>query len=161
MARHLLARKYRRLGAAGGEDERTTARLSGFQDAVNEVKGASLITLLLPAGTSFEGGRNALAELLNRHPGLDAIFFSNDVLAVGALMECRRRNLRVPEDLGIAGFADLDVAAVCEPPLTTVHVGSRQIGTEAAQLLLTRLEGGRVEQPVRDLGFTVVARKST
>jgi len=161
LARHLLARNYRRLGAAGGADERTTARLAGFQDAVNEVQGATMTRLLLPAGTSFEGGRDALGQLLARNAHLDAIFFSNDVLAVGALMECRRRNLRVPEDLAIAGFADLDVAAVCEPPLTTVHVGSRQIGTEAARLLLTRLEGGDVEEPVRDLGFTVVARGST
>jgi LacI family gluconate utilization system Gnt-I transcriptional repressor len=160
MARHLLARGYRDLAVAGGADERSTARMAGFEEAVRETGDARLAALVLPSGTSFEGGRLGLGELLQRTPRPRAIFFSNDVLAVGALMECKRRGLRVPEDIAIAGFVDLDIAQAVEPGLTTVHVGSRQIGEEAASLLLARLDGEVVVNPVRDLGFRVVARAS-
>jgi LacI family gluconate utilization system Gnt-I transcriptional repressor len=134
--------------------------MAGFEEAVRETGDARLAALVLPSGTSFEGGRLGLGELLQRAPRPRAIFFSNDVLAVGALMECKRRGLRVPEDIAIAGFVDLDIAQAVEPGLTTVHVGSRQIGEEAARLLLARLDGETVTDPVRDLGFRVVARAS-
>ena len=116
--------------------------------------------LQLPAGTSFKGGREAVGELLAQDPKLQAIFCSNDALAVGALMECRRRGLRVPHDLAIAGFADLEIAAEVEPTLTTVQVRSRTIGEEAANMLLARLRGEILDATVRDLGFVVVPRES-
>ena len=160
MARYLLGKGHRRLGFAGGADGRTRARLAGFTAAVNATRGARFQHLLLPAGTSFHGGREALGALLALDAGLDAIFLSNDALAVGALMECARRWIRVPQDLAIAGFADLDIAAEIEPALTTVQVGSRKIGEQAGQMLLARLGGRTVNNPIRDLGFAVVPRAS-
>ena len=161
MARHLLARGYRRLGFAGGDDDRTDARLRGFAAALRQVRGTHLVHASLGAGRSFGGGREALTQLLAQDARLDAIFFSNDALAAGALMECQRRGIQVPQQLAIAGFADLDFAAEIEPALTTVKVRSRHIGDEAAHMLLTRLAGETVTTPVRDVGFTVVERAST
>ena len=114
----------------------------------------------MPAGTSFYGGREALGDLLTQDPKLQAIFCSNDALAVGALMECHRRGIRVPQALAVAGFADLDIAAEVEPALTSVQVRSRTIGEEAANMLLARLRGEPIAAAVRDLGFTVVPRAS-
>ena len=160
MAQYLLAKGHRHLGFAGGADGRTRARLAGYAAAIKATRGARLEQTVLPAGTSFHGGREALRMLLARDARLDAIFFSNDALAVGALMECRRRNIRVPQDLAIAGFADLDIAAEVEPALTTVQVRSRRIGEEAAQMLLARLEAKCLSDPIRNLGFAVVSRAS-
>lgn len=160
MARYLIGKGYRRLGFAGGDDGRTHARLAGFAAAIKATRGTHLQPLLLPAGTSFHGGREALGALLDLDPNLDAIFLSNDALAVGALMECVRRQIRVPQNLAIAGFADLDIAAQIEPALTTVQVGSRRIGEEAGHMLLARLDGQAVNDPIRDLGFAVVPRAS-
>ena len=160
IARYLLAREHRRIGFAGGGDDRTRSRLAGFEAAIKRVKGTHFTSLLLPAGTSFHGGRKALGELLAKDPKLQAIFFSNDALAVGALMECRRRAIRVPQDLAVAGFADLEIAAEVEPSLTTVQVRSRSIGEEAGIMLLARLRGDPIASPVRDLGFVVVPRAS-
>ena len=160
IARYLLAKGHTRFGFAGGGDDRTLARLAGFASALKQVKGTRLVRVILPAGTSFHGGREALNELLEQDTRLQAIFCSNDALAVGALMECRRRSIRVPQDLAIAGFADLDIAAEVEPTLTSVQVRSRTIGEEAANMLLARLRGESVAAAVRDLGFVVVPRAS-
>ena len=161
MAQHLLSKGYRRFGLAGGDDDRTLARRDGFAAALKGTRGATLVTSLLTAGRSYSGGRAALTLLLTPDARLDAIFFSNDALAVGALMECRRRGIKVPQQLAIAGFADLDIAAEVEPALTTVRVRSRHIGEEAARMLLARLAGDTVTEPVRDVGFAIVERAST
>ena len=160
IARYLLDKGHRRIGFAGGGDDRTRSRLAGFEAAVRRVRGVSLSRVLMPAGTSFYGGREALEKLLALDPHLQAVFCSNDALAVGALMECRRRGIQVPQNLAIAGFADLEIAAEVEPALTTVQVRSRIIGEEAANMLLARLRGEPIAAPVLDLGFTVVARAS-
>lgn len=160
IALYLCSKGYRTLGFAGGIDDRTRSRLAGFEAGVKQAQGIRVLPLSLPAGTSFHGGREALVRLLEQRPRPDAIFFSNDALAVGALMECRRLGLRVPQDIAIAGFADLDIASEVEPRLTTVQVRSRSIGEEAALLLLARLAGEPIAQTVRDLGFVVVPRAS-
>ena len=68
--------------------------------------------------------------------------------------------IQVPDELAIAGFADLDIAAEVEPALTSVQVRSRTIGEDAANMLLARLRGDTITAAVRDLGFTVVPRAS-
>lgn len=160
MADYLCMRGYRRLAFAGGDDDRSLARYAGFEAAIRGFKGVRLEGVELAAGTSFRDGREALARLLGDVRNLDAVFFGNDALAIGAMMECLRRNIRVPQDLAIAGFADLDIAAESVPALTTVHVGTRLIGEVAAQLLLSRLTGGGRGKQVRDLGFSISARDS-
>jgi LacI family gluconate utilization system Gnt-I transcriptional repressor len=160
IATYLLGRGYRRLGFVGGAEERTRSRFAGFEAAVRATPGAHLSRVELDAGTSFAGGREALARLIDGGAAPRAVFFSNDALAMGGLMECHRRGLAVPGDIAIAGFADLDIAAESSPTLTSVHVGSRRIGEEAARLLLGRFDGSAAGAPVRDTGFAVVARES-
>lgn len=160
VATYLCSRGHRRLAFVGGAEERSRARFAGFEAAAQAIPGASVARVELDAGTSFSGGRAALAELLARDAPPQAVFFSNDALAVGGLMECHRRGIRVPQELAIVGFADLDIAAEASPALTSVHVGSRRIGEEAARLLLARLSGNEVAERVRDTGFAVVARAS-
>ena len=60
----------------------------------------------------------------------------NDVLAVGALLAAKKMGLRIPEDVSITGFDDIELASVAEPPLTTVHVPHRKMGREAARALV-------------------------
>jgi len=82
------------------------------------------------------------------------------VLAVGGLMECRRRKLSVPGRIAIAGLGDLEIAAELTPALTTVRVPSYEIGRRAADMLLSRIEGEPIASPVVDLGFEIVQRES-
>jgi LacI family gluconate utilization system Gnt-I transcriptional repressor len=160
VGRYLLGKGYRQIGFAGGGGDRTGSRLKGLRAAVKRVRGASVTHVSLPVASSFHGGREALALVLESNREVEAIFFVNDALAVGALMECMRRGIRVPRDLAIVGFADIDIAAEVEPALTTVQVRSRNIGEQAAAMLLSRFKGQAVDAPVRDLGFVLVPRAS-
>ena len=113
--------------------------------------------------STIEDGARGLAALTERNPGLQAVFCSNDTLAVGALFECRRRGLNVPGHMAVAGFSDLAIAAACVPALTTVRVQSRELGCHAGRTLLQRLN--RQATPdglpkVTDLGFQIIARES-
>ena len=162
MGRYFISKGYRRVGFAGGDESRANARLAGFKTAVKAISGTRLSHVLLkPAGSSFIAGREALAQLIKKDPQLEAIFFSNDALAVGAMMECQRKGIRVPQDIAIAGFADLDISKEILPALTSVQVQSRKIGEAAAEMLLDRLTGKSVSQLIQNLGFSIVARESS
>jgi LacI family gluconate utilization system Gnt-I transcriptional repressor len=161
MGRYLISKGYMRLGFAGGDESRALSRLAGLTATVKSTPGANLRHVLLkPASSSFKAGREALVQLLKKDPNLQAIFFSNDALAVGAMMECVRRGLRVPQDIAIAGFADLDIASEILPALTTVQVRSRRIGETAAGMLMDRLQGREVPDSVKNLGFSIISRES-
>ncbi|MEZ5863278.1 MAG: substrate-binding domain-containing protein [Geminicoccaceae bacterium] len=90
----------------------------------------------------------------------DAVFCSTDVLAVGVLMECLRQGVAVPGELAVAGFDDLPIAAEIVPALTTVRVPRRRMGEVAAGLILQRLAGEPMLQPIVDVGFEPQVRAS-
>ncbi len=83
----------------------------------------------------------------------------SDELACGALYECQRRRIKVPDDLAVVGFGDSDVSRVCQPPLTTMTVPHRKIGIEAGQALLARLNE-QPWQPAGSLPATLCRRDS-
>jgi LacI family gluconate utilization system Gnt-I transcriptional repressor len=92
---------------------------------------------------------------------MDAIFCNNDDLALGALFECQRSSIQVPQRLGICGFNDLDMMSVAFPTLTSVRTPRYAIGQRAVQLVLDRLSGTRPTDRVIDLGFELKVREST
>jgi LacI family transcriptional regulator len=96
--------------------------------------------LVETAGDSdtLEGGRRAVRALLAAAPRLTAVVCVNDVMAVGALRELRERGLRVPEDVSVTGFDDVNLAQFCHPALTTVHIPRDQIGQTICQCLMNR-----------------------
>lgn len=160
MGKYLIERGHRALAFVGGSEARSEARFRGFQSLVKAQPGCRLSRFQLPPSAAYAEGREAVRALLEMDPGLDAIFFTNDAIAVGAVMECHRRGIRIPQDLAIAGFADLDIASEIVPSLTSVQVRSASIGEEAGHRIVARLAGESGPQPVTDLGFAIVARES-
>ena len=106
------------------------------------------------------GGAQALATLTERHKEIDAIFFSSDTLAIGAVQECHRRGWAIPDRIGIAGYGDMDLAAQLYPPLTTVKVNRYEMGRRAVRQLLDRLGGKQKLATITSLGFEIVDRES-
>lgn len=164
VASYLLQRGHRQIGFIGAEEVRSGKRLQGLrQRLAAEGLGATAATPITPPST-IEDGAAALAELLALNPQLQAVFCSNDTLGVGALLECRRRGLRVPQDMAVVGFSDLAIAAACVPALTTVRVQSRELGCRAAQVLMQRLNGAAIDEAAQgkvvDLGFQIIERES-
>jgi LacI family gluconate utilization system Gnt-I transcriptional repressor len=109
---------------------------------------------------SYDSGAAGLRALLDIDPTIDGVCCSNDVIALGALREAQRCGRRVPEDLGVIGFDDIEVSAYSVPALTTVRIPKRTIGLEAAGLIRKALAGEPIEMRVIDVGFTLMRRNS-
>ena len=114
-------------------------------DVANE-RGLSTDSIpIIQTPYSIENGTRAMRELMARDDRPTVVFCGNDVLAVGALQAARAMGLRVPEDVSITGFDDIELAAIVQPPLTTVHVPHRMMGREAARKIIALLRGEEVE----------------
>ncbi|MCK6079317.1 LacI family DNA-binding transcriptional regulator [Microbacterium sp. EYE_5] len=112
-------------------------------------------------GVSMDAGKWLLDQALTRHPETDVLICASDVFAAGAVLECQRRGIRVPEDFGITGFGGFEIARHLVPTLTTVAIPNRRIGTVAGEMLLARMADGSTPAPRIDLGFEIVAGEST
>ena len=161
----LARRGYRRIAFVSrptAGNERTERREQGYRRAVSDCGLPVLDVPTIGASRSIvpEDGGRALLDLLASDPGVDAVFFTNDVYAVGALAECRRRGIAVPR-LGIAGFHDLDIARMVSPTLTSVRVPAYEIGQRAGELLMRRLAGDASGPRRVELAVTVMEREST
>ncbi|MCG8511730.1 MAG: LacI family DNA-binding transcriptional regulator [Rhodospirillales bacterium] len=163
MGKYLLSRGYRRLAYANPQmerDGRGARRGEGFVAALREagLEPAAFVSLDTPS--TIRSGGQAVSRLLADVPDLDAVFFGNDDLAVGALLECNRRGIDVPGKLAIAGFNGLEFSGEMLPRLTTIQTPRTEIGRRAAEMLTARLAGQDVTSASVDVGFTLLARES-
>lgn len=156
----LYAKGRRRLAVVAGDDERSRRRQQAFQAAAKAAGLPEVPVVIVPAPTTLKSGRSAMAELLRTAAGVDAVFCSSDLLALGVMTEARVRGVAVPGQLAVVGFGDLEFAADLHPALTTVRIDSTAIGRLAAQFIVERAEGGPVESRAVDIGFSIVDRDS-
>lgn len=165
-AQHLLQIGRRRLAFVGGPGSVTQVanRLRGAQRAVDGVPGATLEVILMPALTVLHG--RAAGEEISARSELerpDAVFAANDLLAVGLLQALTMlRALRVPEDIALVGYDDIDFATATVVPLTSVRQPAQLIGRTAVELLLRSISDpdGEYERRVR-FRPELVVRQST
>ncbi len=164
VAQAMRDRGVRRPALITGNDPRAQRRRQGYAEELVRL-GRLPSTSLLPAAVvdapaPMGSGRRALADLLRQHPDIDGVFCSTDLLALGALIEARERGIAVPEQLAVVGFGDHPIAADTSPSLTTVRIDGRRIGTQAAEWIVQRAAGQRVDDRVQDIGFELITRAS-
>jgi LacI family gluconate utilization system Gnt-I transcriptional repressor len=155
----LIERGYRRFGYVGhniGDDRYALRRREGFAERLAESGLAFIAQNVVELPYEFALGRAALADLLTRAPGLDAVYFSNDVMAVGGYFHCLAAGIPVPGRLALAGFNGSDIGQALPQPLTTVLSNRYQLGTLAGSSALALIAGEKVA-PVTDVGFEVMA----
>ena len=163
-ARHLLDAGRRRLAFVGGPQsvQQVADRLQGAQAAVAEVDGAALEVIEQPSLTVLQG-REAGEAIVARAPDdrPDAVFAANDLLAVGLLQAFSfGSGVRVPEDIAMVGYDDIDFAAATVVPLSSVRQPARLLGWTGVDLLLKELDGVEHDRRVR-FQPELVARDST
>jgi LacI family gluconate utilization system Gnt-I transcriptional repressor len=142
-------------------DLRAAKRLVGCRQALAEV-GLEPVAVRTYAVRSHHAlGGQALLEVLRDHPNVDAVFFSNDDLAVGAVLEGVRQGIPIPDRVAIAGFNGLEIGQSISPRLTTVKAPRSRIGQLAAQKILNRILGDGDTEPVTDVGFEVLVGGTT
>jgi DNA-binding LacI/PurR family transcriptional regulator len=135
---HLVATGRRRIGHISGRRGTVAGedRIAGYRQAMARA-GLATDGLVVEGDFNRVSGATAAVELLER--GVDAIFCANDATAQGALDTIQASGLRVPDDVALAGFDDIEFAAQLDPPLTTIRAGVQQQGAEAAHTLLELL----------------------
>jgi LacI family gluconate utilization system Gnt-I transcriptional repressor len=143
MVRHLHERGYRRIGFIGGASELDRRGLDRMRGYVAEMKslglGAPRVIRLGESPITMSHGAPAIGALLEQWPDTEAVMCVSDMSAFGAIMECHRRGLSVPDDIAVAGFGNFEVSWCCQPTITTVSVDAYGIGLRAGETLLAAL----------------------
>ena len=159
---YLLQLGHRRIGIVMGSKWVRTARdvVDAYEQKLREAGIEPLESWREDGLFTEAGGAAAAQQLISRHPELTAILASNDKMAIGAMSYLQQSGKRVPEDISIVGFDDMQDAAFANPSLTTVHLPLYEVGVLACERLVNRLQGR--EEPVRAVLAThLVVRKST
>lgn len=135
---HLLGLGHHRIGLISGSRDLTTIadRLTGVDAALQEAGLDLARQPLVEAAFTREGGKQAVADLLDRAPDLTAVIALNDDMAIGALSVLRQRGISVPGDISVTGFDDVAVAGDLSPGLTTIRLPMSEMGGQALRLAL-------------------------
>lgn len=139
MTRYLLGLGHRHIGLIVGDYkniERVRHRYQGYADALAERGVAVRADYVITGEPSPQNGKQAMVTLLGRRPRPTAVFAASDAFAVGAIGAARELGFKVPEDVSVAGFDDVDIAQFYSPPLTTIRVPGFEMGQQAARTIV-------------------------
>ncbi|MDP3527151.1 MAG: LacI family DNA-binding transcriptional regulator [Hoeflea sp.] len=142
---------HRRLAMIAGishMNDRAADRTAGVREAAAAAGIAPAELPVIEAAYTFEDGARAMGELMLIIPRPTVVMCGNDVLAVGAMQKARELGLKVPGDVSITGFDDIDLAGVVDPKLTTVRVPHRRMGEAAADMLIKLINKQPVERRI-------------
>ena len=140
-------------------NDRAADRVAGVCEALAAAGLDAESTAIVEAPYSLEAGGDAFCRLLERTPAPTAVICGNDVLAAGAILKAREMGKRVPQEISITGYDDIELAEVIDPQLTSVHVPHKRMGYAAAQLLL-ELRDGKTRHRSIKFETTIIERKS-
>lgn len=148
ITRHLVHLGHQNFCVISGitrENDRTTRRLEGIRNELMRNSIELTESMIVESPYSISDGRKACAlHLLRENPRPTAIICGNDVLALGALIECQTRGLDVPSDISVVGFDNLEFSMHSNPPLTTIDIPAEEMGSNAAKYILEKLSGTEV-----------------
>lgn len=140
-------------------NDRALLRTEGLKDAIAS-HGLPMSSLeIIEAPYSIEAGAEAFTKLMAATDRPTIVMCGNDVLAAGAISAAERLNIKVPRDVSVTGFDDIELARILRPTLTTVHVPHREMGRRAAEKLITMVESKTRAQSVQ-LFTDIVLRDS-
>lgn len=163
MTQFLLDLGHRRIGFVTGPmtSPLSVERLKGFRRALRAARIEDRTELIANGDFTAESGVAAAQRFLSLRAMPSAVFCSNDEMALGVIQGLKLRNLRVPEDVSVAGFDDIHLARFLEPALTTILQPKLDIGRESMQILCDLLDGRQPESLEHILPFQLVVRDST
>jgi LacI family transcriptional regulator len=162
-AEYLISRGYQRIAFITGVERvgSPANRVAGYRRALREAGRPFSPSLVVREEISRDGGARAMARLLALRQTPDAVLCTNDVVAIGALDGAKARGLKVPGNVAVMGFDDIEFASLLTPALTTVSIRPLEQGEAVGRLLLERLDGSAPRQAQRILfDPAVVARES-
>ena len=144
IARHFTSRGYRNIGYIGAWGERPVRSLKrriAFEAELERLGNPVRAVQICEEASSIGIGAREMARLLARNADIDAVFFANDDLALGALLHCQKQGIAVPQDVAIAGFNGMEMAQMMSPCLTTLRTPRYEMGRIAGEMLRQRIDG--------------------
>jgi LacI family transcriptional regulator len=163
VTRHLIELGHRRIGVITGPPDWHTRddRVGGHLAALAEAGMLGDQELMRYGEPATKTGVRAGGELLDLRPRPSAVACFNDKVAVGVMEAAAARGLRVPGDLSVVGFDDIDVSRATTPRLTTVRQPLQEMGRTAVTMLMRQLDGHAHEALSMELETRLVVREST
>lgn len=160
LVQHLLGRGYRDILFAGGEPEVSSLkdRLSGYRSAMEE---AGLEPTMHLGHYDRQCGERIASTLIENQTLPEAIVAANNLVAVGIFVALRKKSLRVPEDVALVCFEDLEIAALLDPFLTVVEQPAYEMGRAGMEMLLKRMKGFNGPPEERTFPVELIERRSS
>ncbi len=163
--KYLLDLGHKKIAHVKGEDLASSAaskdRVAGYRKALAEAGIKEEI--IYPGYFDRQGAEKATHKLLQEHPEITAVFYSSDIMAVGGLKAIKKEGLKVPADISIIGIDGIEVAALMDPPITTLAQPAYEMGYQGMEKLIRKLEAETEALHFEDKIFQLelVERKST
>ena len=162
-ARYLLDLGHRKIAHLTGPRQHgnLSDRTRGFVRTLQAAKDP-VRPIVVHGKFNFAGGAELTRKLLDAHPDVTAIFAANDVMAFGVVRAALERGLRIPEDLSLIGFDNIEFSGIVHPPLTTIHQPKYEMGQAAVEILLrlARDKGKQIPEHRACLGVEMIERQS-
>ncbi|HHV31596.1 LacI family DNA-binding transcriptional regulator [Caproiciproducens sp. LBM24188] len=148
---HLLDNGHRRIGIIVGPKDVFTSqqRLAGFVDALKSHSVEYDEQLVINSDYTLHGGYESMRAMLKTHPDLTAIFVTNYEMTLGAVIAANEMGIKIPQELSLIGFDNMDLSRIAHPRLTIVTQPLEEIGSQVARILLDRLENGYTGVPMK------------
>ncbi|RKQ32515.1 LacI family DNA-binding transcriptional regulator [Oceanobacillus halophilus] len=160
---YLIKKGHRNIGMISGNPEDQVAgqpRINGFLQAMNNYQiPVSHEHVVSEDGFSFEDGLKAFPRLIRQHPDLTAIFAASDEIALGVISAAYEMNIKVPDQLSVIGYDNINIAQMSIPPLTTVAQPLYDMGEKATEMIFEMIEKNQTVES-RIFSHQVVERKS-
>lgn len=158
----LLENGHRNIGIIGGPRDVSTARerLEGYCKAHEHAGIPVRESLIYHGDYTIQGGVQALETLVKRNQDMTAVFVTNYEMTLGAVIGMNELGIRIPEELSVIGFDNLQFARACSPKLTIVSQPTQEIGREVARIILAHLNGKETEKITEKLQAEMIMGKS-
>ena len=159
---HLIDCGYTRIACIAGPQDKTPARmrLEGYRNAMTKSGLEILPGYVVNGDFEFQGGYNGMVELLALETPPEAVFTSNDAMAVGVYHALYQAGMRIPQQMAVMGYDDIELARYLTPPLSTIHQPKDALGELAIDTLIHRLSDPDASQQTLVLTPELVVRES-
>jgi LacI family gluconate utilization system Gnt-I transcriptional repressor len=157
LAHYVLSKGHQRFAFLGW-NEKDAAALDRFREIERVIRERDLVVVpphLYSSPPNFLRGKAGIKALLDMHKDLDAVFFPNDTTAIGGMMHCFEKGIRIPDDIALVGYSGLAMGQNMPVQLTTVETKRFETGQMAAKKVLARLAGRRSSR-VHDMGYVLL-----
>lgn len=159
--KHLIELGHKKIACITGPSNSTSSiqRMNGYKRALKDEGITFDIDLIVEGNYKIESGIAGVQSL--KDSSYTSIFAFNDLMAYGVYKEAANRGLKIPEDISVVGFDDINISQLVSPELTTIFQPAYEIGRKAAELLINRIEGTFIEKNIIMFEPELIIRKST